>query len=276
MQRCATCVTFTKLSIIISVIYGNHNRPQTPLASYRRAKTKSVHHRQRHPRHLRAARTPSTIDHPTIRRVRRASSDHHQGAAWRALARHRGQRSHWLHRVNEDILFANHLTVEDMHRLGEEAEALLRAKQIIPPEEWIANTRIGGKSASPSNIIRLAHDHMASNIALDIEIGARGRESPSKATLTSYATRRMRQRASEAAQNSRHVNGHHTFVEPDALFVIGNRNYALEADKGTESIKRVIVTKISPIARSSQPESSTTISASTISTCCSQRRARRA
>ena len=40
------------------------------------------------------------------------------------------------------------------------------------------------------------------------------------------------------------ISGHRTFVEPDALFAIGNRTYALEADKGTESIKAVITQKL--------------------------------
>jgi hypothetical protein len=40
------------------------------------------------------------------------------------------------------------------------------------------------------------------------------------------------------------VDARQTFVEPDALFSISGRNYALEADKGTESIKAVIVPKI--------------------------------
>ena len=35
-----------------------------------------------------------------------------------------------------------------------------------------------------------------------------------------------------------------TFVEPDALFSIDDRVFALEADKGTESITAVIVPKI--------------------------------
>src|SRR5580658_9102195 len=79
-----------------------------------------------------------------------------------------GERSHWLHRANEETVFANHLTVEDLHGLGDEAEALLVAKGIIADEEWVANSRIGGRSTMPSKIIRLAHDHMASDIALDI------------------------------------------------------------------------------------------------------------
>ena len=40
------------------------------------------------------------------------------------------------------------------------------------------------------------------------------------------------------------LNGARTFMEPDALFSVNGRNFALEADKGTESIKAVIVPKI--------------------------------
>ena len=40
------------------------------------------------------------------------------------------------------------------------------------------------------------------------------------------------------------LNGVRTFVEPDALFSVNGRVFALEADKGTESIKAVIVPKI--------------------------------
>jgi hypothetical protein len=155
------------------------------------------------------------------------------------------QRSHWLHRLNEDVLFANHLYVEDMHRLGVEGEALLRAKAIIPSEDWVANTRIGGKSASPSRIIRLAHDHMASDIALDIEIGARAASTAFKSHIDILRAAPEATRAQpKPLRIPVDLDGHHTLVEPDALFSIGDRNYALEADKGTESIKAVIVPKI--------------------------------
>ena len=156
-----------------------------------------------------------------------------------------GQRSHWLHRLNEELLFANHLYVEDMHRLGFEGEALLRTRGVIPAEEWGANSRIGGKSVAPSKIIRLAHDHMASDIALDIEIGARAARAPFKHHID------ILRAAPEATRNLPKplripvtVESHHTFVEPDALFAIGDRYFALEADKGTESVKSVIVPKI--------------------------------
>ena len=164
------------------------------------------------------------------------------GEVWHVTER---QRSHWLHRLNEDILFANHLSVEDMHRIGVEAEALLIAKGLIPAEDWVANSRIGGKSTAPSRIIRLAHDHMASDIALDIEIGARSSGAPFKTHIDILrsappATLLLKKPLKIPVE----FNGHRSFVEPDALFAIGDRIYALEADKGTESIKAVIVQKI--------------------------------
>ena len=156
-----------------------------------------------------------------------------------------GQHSHWLHRLNEEILFANHLYVEDMHRLGVDGEALLRAKGIVPAENWVTNSRIGGKSTSPSRIIRLAHDHMASDIALDIEIGAREKDITFKSHIeilrAAPETTRWQKKPLAIPVE---VKGHRTFVEPDALFALSGRTFALEADKGTESIKSVIVPKI--------------------------------
>lgn len=156
-----------------------------------------------------------------------------------------GERSHWLHRANEDMVFANHLTVEDLHALGDEAEALLIAKGIIPAEEWVANSRIGGASATPSKIMRLAHDHMASDIVLDIEIGARNAGVPFKTHLDilkgAPASTRERKKPLKIPLT---LDGVRTFIEPDALFSVYGRVFALEADKGTESIKAVIVPKI--------------------------------
>jgi len=164
------------------------------------------------------------------------------GELWHATE---GQRSHWLHRLNEDIRFANHLYVEDMHRLGREGEALLRAHGVIPPEEWVETSRIGGKSTTPSRVIRLAHDHMASNIALDIEIGARAAAPPFKNHIDIlHAASETTRALPRPLRIPVEIEGRHTFVEPDALFAIGDRNYALEADKGTESVKAVIVPKI--------------------------------
>jgi len=50
---------------------------------------------------------------------------------------------------------------------------LLTSRGIIPSDDWVRATRIGGNSTMPSRILRLAHDHMASQIVLDIDIGAR-------------------------------------------------------------------------------------------------------
>ena len=164
------------------------------------------------------------------------------GALWHGTE---GERSHWLHRVNEDILFANHLIVEDMHRLGEEAEALLVERKIVSPDAWVDNTRIGGRSASPSKIMRLAHDHMASDITIDIEIGARDAGALFKSHLDilrdAPLSTRMQDKPLKIPVN---LSGRRTFIEPDALFAIRNRVFALEADKGTESVKAVIVPKI--------------------------------
>jgi hypothetical protein len=156
-----------------------------------------------------------------------------------------GQRAHWLHRLNEDIVFANHLYVEDLHRIGSEAEALLVAREIVPADQWVVSCRIGGRSAAPSRIIRLAHDHMASNIALDIEIGARAAGAAFKTHIDILRAAPLSTRSQvKPLKIPVTLNGHRTFVEPDALFAVNGRTYALEADKGTESIKAVIVSKI--------------------------------
>jgi hypothetical protein len=175
------------------------------------------------------------LRHPIITKAR-------LGLLWHGTE---GERSHWLHRANEDMVFANHLTVEDLHALGAEARAMLIAKGIIAQEEWVANSSIGGRSAAPSKIMRLAHDHMASDIAIDIEIGARKAGVAFKTHLdilaaAPTATRLQKQPLKIPVT----VNSVRTFVEPDALFSVHGRVFALEADKGTESIKSVIVPKI--------------------------------
>ncbi|MGD1037989.1 MAG: replication-relaxation family protein [Roseiarcus sp.] len=173
--------------------------------------------------------------HPIITKAR-------LGELWHAT---QDERSHWLHRANEEMVFANHLTVEDLHRLGEEAEALLIEKRVIPAEEWVAASRIGGNSAAPSKIIRLAHDHMASDIAIDIEIGARkaGVAFKNHIDILSAAppSTRMQRRPLKIPVT---LHGQKMFVEPDALFAISDRVFALEADNGTESVKAIIVPKI--------------------------------
>ncbi|MGE3642881.1 MAG: replication-relaxation family protein [Beijerinckiaceae bacterium] len=156
-----------------------------------------------------------------------------------------GKRTHWLHRVNEDVPMANHLFTEDMHRLGAEAETLLQAKGIIPNEPWVAAARIGGNSKSPSRIIRLAHDHMASQIAIDIEIGVKsvGLQYRSHVDILHNAPLPTRT-TKRPLQLPVTIDGQYTSIEPDALFAIGDKYYALEADRGTESITGVIVPKL--------------------------------
>jgi len=173
--------------------------------------------------------------YPTITKAR-------LGELWHVTG---DQRSHYLHRLNEDVRFANHLFIEDLHRLGVEGEKLLCAKGIISDEPWVNASRIGGGSTTPSRVIRLAHDHMASDIALDIEIGLR------RASLSYRSHLDILRAASPAARSAKRplqipvtLNGERTSIEPDALFAIGDRNYALETDKGTESIRTVIVAKI--------------------------------
>ena len=75
--------------------------------------------------------------------------------------------------MSESLKFANALFIDEMYRLGPDAEDMLALRGIVPAEPWVRAARIGGHSVMPSRIIRLAHDHMASEIAIDIEIGAR-------------------------------------------------------------------------------------------------------
>jgi hypothetical protein len=164
------------------------------------------------------------------------------GELWHATE---GQASHWLHRGNEDMLFANHLTTQDMHRLGSEAEAMLQTRGLVPSEPWVAASRIGGQCLAPSKIYRLVHDHLASDICVDIEIGARKSELDFRHHLYILKSAPMqtltRKRPLRIPVN---MEGSETFVEPDALFAIGKRNYALEADTGTESVRSVIIPKM--------------------------------
>lgn len=164
------------------------------------------------------------------------------GELWHAT---QSERTHWLHRANEQIVFANHLIVEDLHQLGDEAHTLLVARGLIAPEEWVFNSRIGGKSLTPSKVMRLAHDHMASDIMIDIEIGARkaGVAFQNHLDILSCAP------SSTRAQNRPlkipvTLSGERTFIEPDALFSINSHVFALEADKGTESVATTIRQKI--------------------------------
>lgn len=173
--------------------------------------------------------------YPTITKAR-------LGELWHVTS---GERTHWLHRLNEDVVFANHLVTEDFHRLGVEAEQLLQSQGLVPNEEWIAATRIGGRSTAPSKVIRLAHDHMVSEIILNIEIGARAKG----ATFRSHLE--ILKNAPESTRTAKRplqipvtIYGQKTFVEPDALFAVGKQVYALEVDRSTESVRSIIAQKI--------------------------------
>src|SRR5665213_1691667 len=173
--------------------------------------------------------------YPTITKAR-------LGELWHVTS---GERTHWLHRLNEDIVFANHLVTEDFHQIGIEAELLIQVQGIVPNEDWVAATRIGGRSTAPSRIIRLAHDHTVSEIVLDIEIGARTKGANFRSHLDIL---RDAPEATRAAKRPLQIpltlNGERTFVEPDALFAIDKEVYALEVDRGTESIRTIIAQKI--------------------------------
>ncbi len=153
----------------------------------------------------------------------------------------------WLIRLSETLKLANSLFIDEMYRLGEDAEDLLRARGIIPSEDWVRTARIGGNSTAPSRIFRLAHDHMASQIALDIEIGARAakhlrfrnhvdiiKDAPERTQGFPKPLRVLVPPIPDALK----------WIEPDALFGIDNRFFAIEADTGSESIEGVIKPKI--------------------------------
>lgn len=153
----------------------------------------------------------------------------------------------WLERLSEDTTFANSLFVDEMYRLGDDARALLEAREIIPSQPWVLASRIGGNSSKPSRIIRLAHDHMASEIALDIEIGARsapGVRFCNHIEIIAAASARTRSLPHPLRVAVPQIPGAPKWIEPDALFAIGERYYAVEADRGTESIETIIKSKI--------------------------------
>jgi hypothetical protein len=133
-----------------------------------------------------------------------------------------------------------------MYRLGDDAHALLEARGVIPSHDWVLASRIGGNSSTPSKIIRLAHDHMASEIALDIEIGARSAGAPfsNHIEIIAAAPARTRSLPHSLRVAVPPIPGAPKWIEPDALFAIGERYYAIEADRGTESIETIIKPKI--------------------------------
>lgn len=152
----------------------------------------------------------------------------------------------WLERLSEKIKFANSLFIDEMYRLGKDAEELLASRGIIPAEDWVRATRIGGNSTAPSRILRLAHDHMASHVALDIEIGARAAQVRFRNHIEIISASPARTQALPNPLNIAvpPIADAPSWTEPDALFAIDARFFAVEADMGTESIEAVIKPKI--------------------------------
>jgi hypothetical protein len=153
----------------------------------------------------------------------------------------------WLERLSERTQFTNALFVDEMYRLGKDAEELLASRGIVPSEDWVASSRIGGNSNMPSRILRLAHDHMASQIALDVEIGARAADAQlfrNHIEIIKAAPKRTQCVPKPLRIAVPPIPDAPRFIEPDALFALGNRLYAIEADMGTESIEGVIKPKI--------------------------------
>ncbi len=153
----------------------------------------------------------------------------------------------WLVRLSESLKLANSLTSYEMHCLGRDAQDLLAARGIIPSESWVRTSRVGGNSKAPSRIYRLAHDHMASHIALDIEIGAK----PAKAArfrnhvaIITDAPERTRSFPKPLRVSVPAIPDAPRWIEPDALFAFGHAYFAVEADTGSESIEAVIKPKV--------------------------------
>ena len=152
----------------------------------------------------------------------------------------------WLVRLSESLKLANSLTTDEMHCLGRDAEELLAARGIIPSESWVRTSRVGGNSKAPSRIFRLAHDHMASHVALDIEIGARAAERHFRhhIEIINNAPERTRTFPKPLRVLVPPIPSAPKWIEPDALIGIDDRYFAIEADTGSESIEGVIKPKI--------------------------------
>src|SRR5271154_2684016 len=152
----------------------------------------------------------------------------------------------WLVRLSETLRLANFLIVDEMHSLGRDAEDLLKVRGVIPAEDWVRTSRVGGNSKAPSRIFRLAHDHMASHIALDIEIGVRasGRRFRNHIEIIKDAPERTQSFPKPLRVLVPPIPGAPKWIEPDALIGIDDRYFAIEADTGSESIEGVIKPKI--------------------------------
>ena len=149
--------------------------------------------------------------------------------------------------MSEKLKLANALCIDEMYRLGKDAEALLQARGVIPSEDWVRATRIGGNSTAPSRIFRLAHDHMASHIALDIEIGARDANTlhfRNHIEIVKDAPERTQRFPNPLRFAVPAIPDAPKWIEPDALFALDDRFFAIEADTGSESIEAIIKPKV--------------------------------
>jgi hypothetical protein len=111
----------------------------------------------------------------------------------------------------------------------------------------VRTSRVGGNSTAPSRIFRLAHDHMASHIALDIEIGVRAgkqRRFRNHIEIINDAPERTQAFPKPLRVLVPPIPGAPKWIEPDALIGIDDRYFAIEADTGSESIEGVIKPKI--------------------------------
>jgi hypothetical protein len=88
---------------------------------------------------------------------------------------------------------------------------------------------------------------MASQVALDIEIGARaapGGRFRNHIEIIGAAPARTRALPNPLSVAVPPIDDAPRWIEPDALFAIGDRYFALEADMGSESIEAIIKPKI--------------------------------
>jgi hypothetical protein len=157
------------------------------------------------------------------------------------------EQGRWLVRLSERLKFADALFVGEMYQLGKDAEGTLQSRGIIPSEDWVRATRIGGNSTAPSRILRLAHDHMASQVALDIEIGVRaasGGRFRNHIEIITASPARTRALPNPLSVPVPPIAEAPRWIEPDVLFAIDDRYFALEADMGSESIEAIIKPKI--------------------------------
>ena len=181
------------------------------------------------------------------------------------------EQGEWLVRLSERLKFADALFVDEMYQLGKDAEAALRSRGIIPSEDWVRATRIGGNSTAPSRILRLAHDHMASQVTLDIEIGARAASNVRFRNHIEISARRRNVRGPCPIPCPSLCRRSRTRRNGSAGRAVRNRRSLLRARSrhGHESIEAIIKPKIRAYREIVASRTIDRHFGSTISTCCS-------